>query len=325
MHSLHSQSARPDAVIAIILAIGAIGGGVYLVHDLITNPHYEWDNVLFLMLCLGGAVMALHQAFGRPVYTLYEDGISRKFWFRESFYPKSTLEGYQKKPSDYNGERLIVKTTQGYLTLESSWYTNYEALRDAIVKSNPALADDAFESYEFIQTLPYRFILGAFGVVALVWQIDKLFHPVEDLVKNVATTEVILAGTPEVVMVGSKRKSPEIHFSAVGHPEFVFRMSGESYSATDKDLLRELGAGDTVVIGVERTMLETKLLKTHKPSYWLKHRFWNEVAVYALSHGPKTYLRVENVVAILKKDVWWDVLAWILGTGVLVAVFIRRW
>ena len=68
-----------------------------------------------------------------------------------------------------------------------------------------------------------------------------------------------------------------IYFKAVEYPEFAFRVSGVSYSAADKDLLRELGAGDTVVVAVEHTMLETKLLKNRKPSYWLKHRTWDEI------------------------------------------------
>lgn len=48
MNALHSQSARPNAAIAVILAMGATGLGIYLGHDLVTNPHYEWDNVLLL-------------------------------------------------------------------------------------------------------------------------------------------------------------------------------------------------------------------------------------------------------------------------------------
>lgn len=50
-YPIQSQSARPDFVYAVIVVLVATGFGTYLGYDLITNPNYEWDNVLFLMLC----------------------------------------------------------------------------------------------------------------------------------------------------------------------------------------------------------------------------------------------------------------------------------
>lgn len=289
---------------------------LYTAKGAFKTPYVDLGTIFIALLFLLPILYWLQTRFNTPQLQMSIKGIVVKNRFRKQIFLRANILGFttnKYKNKYFIGEKVILKTDHGFLTIDSNTYSNFYAFKRLIAKRYQRLNRDNFKTYFFKKSLPTRILFIGLGLLCLCLTFSNEPLQLYELEQSLAFTELTLSQSPQKERTGGKRSKDYIKFSIQEYPQFSFTMEGDAYDACNKAVFKDLKKGDKVQISIPRIALDSKLLRTIEPSFTTKHFSWSRIPVYNIKKEGAAY------VDLIKFKRWYESrggVSWILvGLG----------
>ena len=196
------------------------------------------------------------------------------------------------KKSNYQWFELTVFTNQTKYKIISTTCKNYNEIKNELVKGKR----NKTESEEKKKNFHNYYALMAFIFGSLIF--FAAYHlniPKEAKVTSEQLTSIegTITAKPEIDVSGKGHRS--IHFELSQYPNFHFKISGVSYSATyAEDFVSSVNTRDTVSIDIFTDEYKKKLTREEEMSFLDKSVNYRFISIYGLRAKNTIFLSLED-------------------------------
>jgi len=108
----------------------------------------------------------------------------------------------------------------------------------------------------------------------------------------------VAASPPDVYKSGSSRW---VRVKLTNYPKYTFEINSSAFDATATEV-REIKAGDSVFLGIERSEYKKKISKEQPMGFWHKTDLPDKISIYELADSKYQYLSLENCMLASEAD-----------------------
>lgn len=269
--------------------------------NIITEPYLDFFSLIANVFSGGLFSTCLYFLLINKQVVISDRLIITESRFRRKVYKNSEIKGYKirkYKQKSTEGEQIILKTANGYVCIDSNYFTSYRNVLKYVKSNYPHLEDVHFKRFDFISSLSYRLPIFGLACVFFILFYRSSIKTESVLANNINFVEVELSNRfLEVRKKSRKGRKVTVHyeFKSLTYPDLNFIVRGPNYALSSKSAIDKFRRGDHIKIGVSREEARLKILGLDEPGFWQKHWKWNEVEVHHIETDQLVVLNVHEV------------------------------
>jgi hypothetical protein len=299
----------------IILVIGGIVAllvSYNLTNNALSNENPQIAGIIFGLIFGLFGVICFYSIYNLDVLILSSDKLEINSIFgnqKKVIYLNeiSSFNEVEKESKYYKWKDLTIFTSNSKFKISSTNFDNYYLLKKKLTSKKRRNLESELE---WTRKSNRKFGIG-FLIIGLLFSF--FFYNLYRNENKELNAEDITTINGEIIndveiKKGTKGKR-SIEIKIAEHPEFTFRLSGNSYYASNsKNYVSKAKKGDLISLDIETEIYLKKLTKEKELDSWDKIINYNFIDVYGLKDNSNEYLTLEKYNNERKEDsswAWW--------------------
>jgi len=302
----------------IILVVGGFGTlflSYYLTNNALSNEYSQISGIILGLIFGLFGVICFYSIYNLDVLILSSDkleinsifGNQKKVIYLNEIISFNEIE---KESKYYKWKVLTIFTSNSKFKISSSSFENYNSFKDKLTnKKNRNIQSELEWARKSNRKHGIAFliigILFSFGLFNLFKSGNQELN-----IKDITTIQGEIINDVEIKKGNKGKRSIEIRISE--HPAFKFKLSGNSYYASNSEsYVSKVKKGDLISLDIETDIYLKKITKEKQLDFWDKTINYKLISVYGLKDKNYIYLTLENYNNKRKEDSSWGL--WFLA------------
>jgi hypothetical protein len=222
-------------------------------------------------------------------------GYTKKVINIDDFISWSEIE---KSNNRINWKELALSTSEFEIKINSSYYFNYEQMKDAVTRG---LEEDLSKTLVYSRKINLFFSFFSFFIAILFFFFCyQSFNNYNKEIKEFQLIEIV--DQVENITI-SRGKSKSLDIKLINNPSYQFEINSVSLSATYlNDFNANVKVGDTVFIKISNEIYKSKITKEKKPKFWDRSINYFFIEIFELRDKNQSYLNLADLNMKIKED-----------------------
>jgi hypothetical protein len=284
-----------------ILVIGGIGTlllSYYLTNNALSNEYPQIAGIILGLFFGLFGVICFYSIYNLDVLFLSSEKLEIKSIFgnqKKTIYLNDILSynEIEKESKYYKWKDLTIFTSNSKFKVSSSSFDNYNLFKNKLTSGKRRNLESELE---WTRKSNKKYGIG-FLIIGILFSFG-LFNlnkngSQELNIEDITTIQGEIINDVKIKKGNKGKRSIEIKIAE--HPDFKFKLSGNSYYATNSEsYISKVKKGDLISIDIKTDAYLKKLTKEKQPDFWDKTVNYRLISIYGLKDKNYTYLTLDK-------------------------------